>query len=217
MATSALVAFDGSSVMSSSVPCTGILLVLAAGVSPYSAYPFKLHDIFSCTGRGSTNKDACRPCRELLLNTILEGIKDRIEKGVHENTPLAFQPIESLIELLRRKNRALDTLRFTKLTMARKIIARAKTLDAYKKFLMALADGNVNRIDALIRAGLNNNAGINGLVELLDRASKGLYKPKGFTEEEMLRSVLFLCLGGSRVADLAHKSLDHAGISTIRR
>jgi hypothetical protein len=114
--------------MSLSVPCTGILLLLAAGVIMYSAYPFKLHNIFSlpwdihrlnnqmwlqsthCMGRGSTNKDVYRPCHELLLNTILEGIKDQIKKGVHENTPLAFQPIESFIELLRCKNQALDTL-----------------------------------------------------------------------------------------------------------
>jgi hypothetical protein len=59
---------------------------------------------------GKAGKDACRPCRELVLNTILGGIPERIKKGVHENTPLAFQPIEGLIELLRRKNQALDTL-----------------------------------------------------------------------------------------------------------
>ncbi|KAF8148021.1 hypothetical protein B0H34DRAFT_833807 [Crassisporium funariophilum] len=91
--------------------------------------------------------------------------------------------------------------------MARKIV----------KFIMALADCNVNRIDALIRVGLNCHAGINGMLELLDRTNKGLYKPKDYTDEEMLRGVLFLRLGGSRVADLAHRSLGQPGISTIRR
>jgi hypothetical protein len=42
------------------------------------------------------------------------------------------------------------------------------------------------------------------MIELLDRASKGLYKQKNFTEEEMLQSASFLGLGGSRGADLSH-------------
>ena len=50
----------------------------------------------------------------------------------------------------------------------------------------------------------------------LDRANKGLYSPKNFTKEETLRGLLFLCLGGARVADLAHQSLGHPGESTLR-
>ena len=99
--------------------------------------------------------------------------------------------------------------------MVQKIVVRARMLDTYKKFVMALADSNVNQIDALIRAGLNHNAGNNRMIELLDHVNKELYKPKNFTDEEMLNSVLILRLGGSHVADLAHKSLGFPGISTI--
>ena len=42
------------------------------------------------------------------------------------------------------------------------------------------------------------------MMELLDRAQKGLYKPKNFLEEEMSRGLLFLRLGGARVVSLAH-------------
>ena len=68
---------------------------------------------------------------------------------------------------------------------------------------MTLGDSHVNRLDALIRAGLKGNMGIHGMIELLDRASKGVYKPHGYTEEETLHGLLFLWLGGSRVAELA--------------
>ena len=101
--------------------------------------------------------------------------------------------------------------------MVRKLLARAKTLDTYKKFVMALGDSKLNRLDALIRAGLKRGVGIHGMLDLLDRANKGLYSPKNFTEEEMLRGLLFLRLGGARVADLAHRSLGHPGESTLRR
>jgi hypothetical protein len=109
-----------------------------------------------------------------------------------------------LVSIIRRKNKKLDQQCFSKLTMSRKLISSATTLDEYKKFVMALGDSNVQRIDALIRAGLRKKAGIHGMFQLLDRAMRGVYKPKGFTEEEKLRTVLFLRLGGSRVAGLTH-------------
>ena len=212
--------------------CPGIHIKLPAGASPYSDYPFKLHDLFSLAWdirisnyklwlistscAGETVHDACRPCRELLLNDVVSGILNRIENSVHENTPLAFRSIEALIELIRRKNQSLDSLRFTKLTMARKLVTRAQMMDTYKKFIMALGDSRVNRVDALIRAGLKRGTGMHGMLDLLDRANKGLYKPKNFPEEELLRGLLFLRLGGVRVADLAHHSLGSPGESTLR-
>lgn len=104
-----------------------------------------------------------------------------------------------------------------KLTFLRKLVTHTTTLNAYKKLIMALGDSKVNRVDALIRAGLNRGEGIHGMMERLDRANQGLYKPNNFTEEETLRGLLFLRLGGSRVAELAHRSLGSPGISTLRR
>ena len=64
--------------------------------------------------------------------------------GVHENTPLAYQPIGGLIELVQHRNESLEVLRLTKLTMTWKLVARAQTLDAHKKFIMALGDSHIN-------------------------------------------------------------------------
>ena len=81
---------------------------------------------------------------------------------------------------------------------------------------MAMSEKNVNRLDALLRVGLNHGMGVRGMMELLDRAKKGLYKPKNFTEEEMSRGLLFLRLGGARVASLAHQTLGAPTLSTLR-
>ena len=137
--------------------------------------------------------------------------------GVHENSTLAYQPIGGLIEIVWRKNNQLNVLRITKHTISRRLATHARTLDDYKKFVMALSEGKTQRVDALIRAGLRRGAGIHGLLQLLDRANQGLYKPKGFTEEEMLRGILFLRLGGSRVATLAHRTLGSPSVSTLRQ
>ena len=74
---------------------------------------------------------------------------------------------------------------------------------------MAMSEGNVNHLDALLRVGLNRGLGVRGMMELLDWARKGLYKPRNFTEEEMSRGLLFLRLGGAHVASLAHQHSQH--------
>ena len=51
--------------------------------------------------------------------------------------------------------------------------------------------------------------------KILDHMQKGLYKPKNFTEEEMSCGLLFLRLGGARVASLTHQALGSPGLSTL--
>ncbi|KAH9016455.1 hypothetical protein EDB84DRAFT_1590111 [Lactarius hengduanensis] len=146
----------------------------------------------------------------------MEGILTRIKNGIHENTNYAYQPIGGLIEVLRKKNALLDGLRFKQLSTSRTLATWARTVGQYEQLVMAMSEGSVNRLDALLRAGLNRGLGVRGMMELLDRARKGLYKPKNFTEEEMSRGLLFLWLGGARVARLAHQTLGAPSLSTLR-
>jgi len=82
-----------------------------------------------------------------------------------------------------QKTQTLDSLQFTKLAMVRKLLARAKTLDTYKKFVMVLGDSKANRLDALIRAGLKRGVGIHGMLDLLVRrpvhAERGEHATRG--------------------------------------
>ncbi|KAH9025375.1 hypothetical protein EDB85DRAFT_2075051 [Lactarius pseudohatsudake] len=137
----------------------------------------------------------------------MEGILARIKNGIHENTNYAYQPIGGLIEVLRKKTALLDGLHFKQLSTSRTLATRARTVGQYEQLVMAMSEGSVNHLDALLRAGLNCGLGVRGMMELLDRVRKGLYKPKNFTEEEMSRGLLFLRLGGAHVARLAHQTL----------
>ena len=215
-------------------PCTGTYLAMPDGVLPYSAYPFMLHEKFAlpwnihivdhqmsiqsthCTGVRETSSSSCQACSQLLTHQIVEGILQRIQTGIHASTSYVYQPIGGLIEILRKKCALLDGLRFKQLSASRTMATRARTVDRYEQLVMAMGEGKVNRLDALLRAGLNRGLGVRGMMELLDRARKGLYKPKNFTEEEMSRGLLFLRLGGARVASLAHQTLGAPNLSTLR-
>lgn len=115
-------------------PCTGAHLVMPNGVLPYGAYPFMLHNVFvlpwnihvvdhqlsiqsiHCTGVQESLSDPCQLCSQLLTHRLVEGILDRIKNGIHANTNFVYQPITSLIEILRKKCAMLDGLCFKQLS-----------------------------------------------------------------------------------------------------
>ncbi|KAH9023760.1 hypothetical protein EDB85DRAFT_2075266 [Lactarius pseudohatsudake] len=116
--------------------------------------------------------------------------------------------LEGKVTALIKKTALLDGLRFKQLSTSRTLATRARTVGQYEQLVMAMSEGSVNRLDALLWAGLNRGLGVRGMMELLDRARKD--------EEEMSRGLLFLRLGGAHVARLAHQTLGALSLSTLR-
>ncbi|KZT31450.1 hypothetical protein SISSUDRAFT_1072627 [Sistotremastrum suecicum HHB10207 ss-3] len=119
--------------------------------------------------------------------------------------------------MLKQKNLQLNTYRLLRLNDARFINHRIEELNDYKRFVIAISTGATKRVDALVRTALNRGASIHAILELMNRAAKGLYKPKNYEEEELLRSYVFLKFGGARAAHFAHRSLGLPSITTVRR
>ena len=154
--------------MPMSRPCTGVYLAMPHGVFPYSAYPFMLHEKFvlpwsihiaghrmtiqstQCAGVRETESDSCQPCSRLLTHRIVEGIICRIETGINANTNHVYQPIGALIEIVQKKSAMLDELHFKQLSALRTLVARARTVGRYEQLVMAMGEGKVNRLDALL-------------------------------------------------------------------
>jgi len=117
---------------------------MPVGVLPYVAYPFMLHDVYTlpwdihiiehrlfiqsthCTKSiQHIDSDCCHECKRLLTHRTVEGILQRISAGIHINTAYMYQPIGGLVEILRKKNKKLDEMRFKQLTMSRTLATRA--------------------------------------------------------------------------------------------
>ncbi|KAG8913027.1 hypothetical protein FRC02_005699 [Tulasnella sp. 418] len=215
--------------------CIGIYIELPEGHSPYGSYPFGMHDVHAipwdlhitrdrlsiqsieCEKRKSRDVEACHPCTILSLHPILTGILDRMNVGVHENTPHQYQPIAGLRQIISRKTQVIDQHRLIKLSDNCKILGRANALEDHKKFVMAIGSGRVQHVHALVRVALRNKRGIRGILELIDKAAKGLYKPKDYQEEEILRGIMFLKFGGNRVAQFAHRAIGLPSVTNLRR
>jgi hypothetical protein len=215
--------------------CCGILLTFPAGKNEHISYPFGLHnerplpwnyqsidDKFflrakSCLGAFVEVEQACPACEGLKSNAVCQGIIERIERGMNENISFAYQPVGGLVSLLRRRVDQVQALRLTKLNDTRKLVGKAAALEDHKQWILAVASGKVDRVAALVQAGLKNNVGIRGLIAEYERAALKLYRPRGYTEEDMMRSIVMLRLGGVRVAEFAHRSMSLPSPRTARR
>ena len=104
-----------------------------------------------------------------------------------------------------------------KLNTSRKLMGKIAVLEDHKQWILAVASGRVDRIASLVQAGLTHRVGIRTLIQQYERAANKLYKPKGYTEEDIMRSIVMLWLGGAHVAEFAHRSLSLPSVTTIRR
>ncbi|KAF8257899.1 hypothetical protein EI94DRAFT_1774312 [Lactarius quietus] len=122
-------------------------------------------------------------------------------------TSIPLYIIGGLVEVARRKTEQVQELRLMKLNASRRLLGKATALDDHKQWVMVIASGKV---------GLKCSAGIKTLIHQYERAAEKLYRPMGYSNEDLMRSIVMLRLGGARVAEFTHRSLSLLSISTIR-
>jgi hypothetical protein len=213
--------------------CPGYLLTFPPGQWADTSYPFGLHTLLSLPWYYTTRKEGfflvshsclglaapgqrCRRCDGLSNNEFLNKIIARYTNGIHDNSPLVFHGIGGLVEVVRRKTSLIDVLRLRRLNDARKLVGQEGVIDVHKQMLVALSTQRIPRIDHVLRVGFKHGAGIHSILEMIKRAAAGTYHPKGYDEEDDLQALLFLRLGGARVADIAHHIFGTPSVQTIR-
>ncbi|KAI0709424.1 hypothetical protein C8Q76DRAFT_626022, partial [Earliella scabrosa] len=170
-----------------------------------------------CTG-ALAQASSCSSCALLKKNTHVIGIEDRIRTGIHENTPFHFLSFDASLELLRRKNAQLEDLRFSALNLARRYLVRGRTLDGYKRFVIAVAHSDLHtRVHKVVSVARKHSMSIQAIVTKLDQANRHLYSSRSYEEQDFQRSYLLWKLGGQRAADIAARSLGLPSLSTTRR
>ncbi len=215
-------------------PCPGYQLHFLPGQQAHTSYPFALHTILPLTWdyRGRSNgffltshwctgvagrTGQCKRCDDLVNDEYLQKIVARYTKGIHENTTLVYHGVGGLINIVHQKTKAIEVLRLSRLNDLKKLVGKEGTIDIHKQMLLAISSQRIPRVDRVLRAGFRTGAGIQSMLKLVKKAAEGTYHPKGSDEEEDLQALLFLRLGGARVADVAHRIFGTPGVSTIRK
>jgi hypothetical protein len=170
----------------------------------------------SCTGVVG-RRGRCERCDDLGNNEYLRKIIGRYTNGIHENTQLVYHGIGGLIDVVHRKTHANDALRLCRRNDLKKLVGKEGTIDIHKQLLLAVSSQRIARVDRVLQVGFRHGTGLHAMLESIKRAADGAYHPRGLDEEEDLQALLFLRLGGARVADVAHRIFGTPAVSTIRR
>jgi hypothetical protein len=81
--------------------------------------------------------------------------------------------------------------------------------------LLALSTECIPWINHVLCVGFRNGIGIYMILNLNKKVGEEIYYSKGFDKKEDLQALLFLCLGGSHVADIAYHVFRTPLVSTI--
>ena len=224
-----------SVVLHKPVKCTQHVVSAPPGQTGIGAYPFLLHieqhTPWDFSSRGGSlllcarkcediNLDEhglCQPCQALLSNTKFRNMLARIETGVNENAPYKFHGLTSLVKIARKKDRTINLFRLRQTNDAKKLVRREGTITLHHQVLLAMSSGKIPRMDRVLRVAADRRMSVAAILDLIRKAGWGLYHPKGFDEDEDMQTLLFLRLGGQRVADIAHRMFGIPAPSTVCR
>ena len=213
--------------------CSGIWVDLPPGKSPHTLYPFGIHDELGdpwdyavtkgvlvlwakhCITNPPPGCEHCRNCTVLATSSNLQGILQQMERGVHENTPLVYYSVRSLVILLRKQGE-IKVLQLRKLNDAQKLAGKAVAINNFKSWVMAVGSRRVECIDQLVHVDLARKGGIQNLIDLYDCVAQQVYHPQNYTEEDELRGLLLWWLGGAQIAGIAHCALNLPFLHTIQ-
>lgn len=159
----------------------------------------------------------CEPCSSIINNPTLTGILRRNKEGAHKNTPLDWLTVSQLQDVIQYKTDQNTDLRLDVLNQAQQLLVRTTTIDLFKRFTIALGRKNIPRLSQLIRSAQKQGLGIHGIIDRVNMAAEGVYKPKGYDEADYQRGFLFSALGGRPLSQLANRVLGVPSIDTAKR
>lgn len=173
----------------------------------------------SCDDRCLDQDGLCQPCQNLTSNDKFRKLLARMQEGVEvrKNSPYKYHGLASLAEITREKEKTIEMYRTRCMNDTRKLLGREGVIALHRQTLLAMSTGKVPRLDRILRVASDRRMSVAAILEMVRKAGHGIYRPKGFTEEEDLQTLLFLRLGGQRVAEMAHRMFGIPAPSTVRR
>jgi hypothetical protein len=171
----------------------------------------------SCEKDVENDDEICIRCEDIAASTHFKTVQHHILDPPRAKTNLAYYSTNGLVKKVREGQRSVRALRLVRINDGKKIASRTRALALHKQWVAAVASGKVLRVDRLAATHLNHKVGIAGLMKHWFNASKHIYKPLNYTQEDYLRGLLIWRLGGARLAGIAHRALDLPSVSTLRR
>ncbi|KAF8267319.1 hypothetical protein EI94DRAFT_1771895 [Lactarius quietus] len=110
----------------------------------------------------------------------------------------------------------IDLFHLRRTNNAKKLVGREGTITMHHQVLLAMSSRKIPRLDRILHVASDCHMSVATILDLIQKVGCGIYHPKGFDEDEDLQTLLFLRLGGQRVADIAHHMFGIPAPSTVR-
>ncbi|KAK7012531.1 hypothetical protein R3P38DRAFT_3588444 [Favolaschia claudopus] len=166
----------------------------------------------SCTRRPNPFTSCCSECHKITSRiSKLADIAAHAEKG----TNYKFLNYAQLEDLLTKRNKENNDLKLRSLNMSRQLATFARKMGDYERFVMAIAENDVPRVNALLSTALRNGASINTIVSQILESVQGLRSTKGFTDFELDLSTLVFRVGGNSLLYALNHALGLPSLRTI--
>ena len=89
-------------------------------------------------------------CASLGTLDVLNDILQRMIQGPHKNIWWQYLTVHNLIDLLHHKNEKINTLKLDQLNLEWSLLVWAQHLNTFKRFLFAMAKGDIPCLHSLI-------------------------------------------------------------------
>ncbi|KAK7063420.1 hypothetical protein R3P38DRAFT_2492280 [Favolaschia claudopus] len=166
----------------------------------------------SCTRRPNPFTSCCSECHKITSRiSKLADIAAHAEKG----TNYKFLNHAQLEDLLTKRNKENNDLKLRSLNMSRQLATFARKMGDYERLVMAIAENDVPRVNALLSTALRNGASINTIVSQILESVQGLRSTKGFTDFELDLSTLVFRVGGNSLLYALNHALGLPSLRTI--
>ncbi|KAK7059407.1 hypothetical protein R3P38DRAFT_2496243 [Favolaschia claudopus] len=164
----------------------------------------------TCTGCPTLFATHCHECDRILPRLdSLAGIAEHAERG----TNYKYLNHSQLQDLLVERTKENNELKLHSLNMSRQLATFARKMGDYERLMIAIAENDVPRINALLSTAIRNGASVNTMIAQITEAVRGLRSTKGFTQLEHDLSLLIYRIGGHSLL----YSLNHAlGLPSLR-
>jgi hypothetical protein len=153
----------------------------------------------------------------LLSNPKFRNVLARIENSITAKTPYKFHGLTNLTEITRKKDHTIDMYCLQRTNDVKKLVRHEGTITLHHQVLLAMLSGKIPQLDCVLHVASDPHMSVAAILDLIRKAGRGLYCSKGFAEEEDLQTLLFLHLGGQRVAEIAHHMFGIPAPSTVCR
>lgn len=133
----------------------------------------------SCSGYSQDGDTmSYKACQGLVKNGTLDGIRTRINDGVHKSAPLVYHGIGGLLNLMQLQDIDKEFYWLRGLNQTRKLLGKVTALSDHKRLLIAMASGRLHVWTLSFRSGYSRRRGSKGFWHHLRQLHKAYIDPK---------------------------------------